>query len=227
MVYQIIKLLSEIIVFNRLTFNQFLTKLVNLLIEIIPVDSCFIYFYDREKKELILIGSKKPKKDLLGKIKLKWGEGITGWVAEHQKTVVLTNKAYEDARFKFFKELPEDLYEAFLSVPIVDASGVVGVVNFQNKKPYSFKKEEIDLVELVVKMIASAFTKIVLERKINHLEEALEERKLIERAKGILMKEKNLSEDEAYHLLRKEAMRKRKKIGVIAQALLLAQAVLK
>lgn len=227
MLYQIIKILSEIIVFNRLTFNQFLKKLVNLLIKIIPVDSCLIYFYDWDKKELILISSKKPKKNLLGKIKLKWGEGITGWVAEHKKTVVLAKKAYEDSRFKFFKELPEDRYEAFLSVPIIDSSGVVGVVNLQNKKPYYFKKKEIELVELIVKMIASAFAKIVLEREVISLKEKLVERKLIEKAKGILMKEKKISEDEAYHLLRKEAMKKRKKITEIAQAVLLAQTILK
>lgn len=218
---KIINLLSDLVVFSSYNFNQFLKKLINLLIQIIKVDSCLIYFYDRHNKELILIGSKKSHKKLLGKITLKRGEGITGWVAAHKKTVALTNKAYQDERFKYFKELPEDRYEAFLSVPILDREGVVGVINLQNKESYNFTTEEIKTVEAVVKIIASAFEKIVLERKVGYLENKLAERKIIEKAKGILMKEKNLTEKEAYELLRKEAMSKRKTIKEISEAVCL------
>ena len=72
-----------------------------------------------------------------------------------------------------------------------------------------------------MKIIASAFEKVVLERKVIHLETKLEERKVVEKAKGILMKERSLSETEAYNLLQKEAMKKRKSIKEIAEAVLL------
>jgi uroporphyrinogen-III synthase len=163
---------------------------------------------------------KQSHKKLLGKITLKTGEGITGWVAAHKKTVILSKNAYRDERFKFFKELPEDLYEAFLSVPIVDKEGVVGVINFQNKKPYNFNTEQIHTVEAIVKIIASAFENVALERKVVHLETKLEERKIIEKAKGILMKQKNISEKDAYDLLQSEAMKKRKSMKDIADAVI-------
>lgn len=218
---KIVALLSDLVVFNSYDFNHFLKKLIKLIIQIIPVDSCLIYFYDRQHKELILIGSKKSHKKLLGKITLKKGEGITGWVVAHKKTVALANKAYQDERFKYFKELPEDLYEAFLSVPIIDREGIAGVINLQNKLPYNFTKEEIKTIEAVVKIIASAFEKIVLERKVGYLENKLEERKTIEKAKGILMKEKKLSEKDAYDMIRKESMNKRKTMKEIAEAVIL------
>lgn len=218
---EIVNLLSDLVVFESYDFQQFLKKLIKLLTQFIPVDACLIYFYDRQTKQLILVASKQSHKKLLGKITLKTGEGITGWVAAHKKTVVLKKNAYRDERFKFFKELPEDLYEAFLSVPIVDRQGVVGVINLQHKEPYEFSEEQTKTVQAIVKIIASAFEKIVLERKVEHLETKLEERKVIEKAKGILMKERNMTEIEAYNLLQKEAMKKRKSIRQIADAVML------
>jgi len=217
----IINLLSDLVVFNHYNFNEFLQKLIKIVNQVVPVDACLIYFYDREKKVLTLAGSKRKRDELLGHITMRTGEGITGWVVEHGESVAIERGAYKDSRFKFFKELPEDKYESFLSVPIVDENGVAGVINLQNKEPYLFTKEQIKIIEAIVKIISSAFTKIVLERKVGQLEDKLEARKVIEEAKGILMRTKRINEDEAYHFLRKEAMTKRKSMKEMAEAVIL------
>ena len=219
--FTIINLLSDLVVFNHYNFNEFLQKLIKVVNQVIPVDSCLIYFYDRDHKELILVGSKKRHDELLGHITMRKGEGITGWVVEHAKTVALKKEAYKDPRFKFFKELPEDKFEGFLSVPILDESGVVGVINLQSKLPYSFSNTQVQSLEAIVKIISAAFAKITLERKIGRLEDKLKERQIVEEAKGILMKVRSLSENDAYHFLRKEAMTKRKTIKEIAEAVIL------
>ena len=216
---QIATILSDLIVFDRLSLDQFLNKIITLINKIIDVDSCFIYLY--QNKKLTLFASKKPHKNLLGKITLKEGEGITGWVAEHKKTVAIKEKAYLDPRFKFFKELPEDRYEAFLSVPIIDKQGLVGVINLQNKKPKVFSKKEKQMIEIFASVIASGLRKVILQEKLGFLEEKLEERKIVEKAKGILMKKENLTEKEAYQKMQKEAMKKRKKLKEIAEAVIL------
>lgn len=214
-------LLTNLIIDEQADFDDFLKKLIKIITKIIPVTSCFIYLHDQEKKELILIGSKKPHDKEVGKIVLKEGEGITGWVAIHKKAVVIKKEAYKDKRFKFFKELPEDKYESFLSVPIINGSGVIGVINLQNRSPYIFSKAQITTVSALMKVIAAAFKKISMGRTISKLEQQLEERKIVEKAKGILMKERHLNENDAYTLLRKEAMNKRKSIKTIAEAVLL------
>jgi len=56
---------------------------------------------------------------------------------------------------------------------------------------------------------------------------ALEERKIIDRAKGLLMRARNVGEDEAYALMRKTAMAQGKKIADVAQALVTAAELLK
>ncbi|MDT3685639.1 MAG: ANTAR domain-containing protein [Pseudorhodoplanes sp.] len=66
-----------------------------------------------------------------------------------------------------------------------------------------------------------------LQSELDQAKIALEERKVIDRAKGILMKAKNLTEDEAYALLRKTAMNEKKKIAEIAQSVITASEMFK
>ena len=87
------------------------------------------------------------------------------------------------------------------------------------------KKERIKpILDLCVSRF-NAFSK--LQDELDRTKSALEERKAIERAKGILMKLKGLTEDEAYVLLRSTAMREKKKISEIAQSILTASELLK
>lgn len=61
-----------------------------------------------------------------------------------------------------------------------------------------------------------------LQEELAQAKEALHARKVIERAKGILMKQKNITEDEAYKLLRRTAMNQKRKLFDIAQSVVTA-----
>jgi two-component system, response regulator / RNA-binding antiterminator len=87
------------------------------------------------------------------------------------------------------------------------------------------KKERLKpILDLCISRF-NAFAK--LQDELDRAKSALEDRKVIERAKGILMKLKGLTEEEAYALLRSTAMREKKKIGEIAQSILTASELLK
>jgi two-component system, response regulator / RNA-binding antiterminator len=87
------------------------------------------------------------------------------------------------------------------------------------------KKERLKpILDLCISRF-NAFSK--LQEELDRAKSALEDRKVIERAKGILMRLKGLTEDEAYVLLRSTAMREKKKIGEIAQSILTASELLK
>jgi two-component system, response regulator / RNA-binding antiterminator len=88
-----------------------------------------------------------------------------------------------------------------------------------------FKKERIkSIIDLCISRF-NAFAK--LQDELERTKTQLEERKIIDRAKGILMKLKGLPEDEAYVLMRSTAMREKKKIVEIAQSIITASELLK
>ncbi|MBI4130772.1 GAF domain-containing protein [Candidatus Roizmanbacteria bacterium] len=208
---------------NTLEIDELLAEIVIIASEVTSADSCFIYVVDQEKKGLVLRASKNPHKTQLRSIKMQLGEGITGWVAREQKAVALSSGASEDPRFKYFSSLPEDRFEAFLSVPIVNKTGVVGVINIQHKKPRTYGNQEIRLLTGIGKLVGGAIENALLIEETLALKDALEFRKTLDRAKGILMKQKHLTEQEAYSFLRSESMKERKSIKELAEAILLVE----
>src|SRR5688572_17024273 len=87
------------------------------------------------------------------------------------------------------------------------------------------KKERIkSILDLTISRF-NAFSK--LQDELERTKSALEGRKVVDRAKGILMKAKGLTEDEAYVLMRSAAMREKKKIADIAQSIITAAEMLK
>lgn len=181
-------------------------------------DSCFIYLVGHN--QLTLEASLNPHRPL-GKITLQKGEGITGWVAKHKKSVVLAQKAYNDERFKLFNNLPEDKFESFLSVPIIFKNTIIGVINIQNRRRRLYVKNQITFLEAVACQIGGAIENARLVSETNLLKEALETRKIIEKAKGILMAKNNLTETQAHTFLTKKSMDARKSLKEVAEAVIL------
>jgi len=127
--------------------HEVLREVVRFAAAVVECDSCFVYVL--EKDELVLRASKNPHPEIIDRLKLKLGEGITGWVAEHREPVAVPQDAMKDPRFKFFNDLPEDRFEAFLSVPLMSRGRLVGVINLQNRKPHQYSKREISMISTV------------------------------------------------------------------------------
>jgi len=136
--------------------DALLQKFCDLVAEQLHADAVLIYLFDENKEQLVLRGSLKPHREHIGQVKLKLGEGITGWVAEKRKLVAISKAASDDPRFKLFQGLPEDRFEAFLSVPIVLKNELVGVVNVQHKKAHTHTPSQVLLAETIGHEIAGA-----------------------------------------------------------------------
>src|SRR6202451_2507756 len=87
-------------------FHEVLTRVVDFASALVKCDSCLIYVLEGE--ELVLRASKNPHPEVVDRLKLRVGQGITGWVAEHKEPVAVSQNASHDPRFRFFYELPED-----------------------------------------------------------------------------------------------------------------------
>src|SRR6266403_5426478 len=125
-------------------FHDVLTRVVEFASALVKCDSCLVYVLEGE--QLVLRASKNAHPEVVGQLKLRVGQGITGWVAEHHEPVAISEKAGQDPRFQFFHELPEDSYEAFLSVPLMCRGRVVGAINLQHRRPHIYKQREIRLI---------------------------------------------------------------------------------
>src|SRR6266567_319073 len=110
-----------------------LNRIVGFACSLIKCDSCFVYVL--EDNQLVLRASKNPHSDVVDHLGIWLGQGITGWVGWHREPVAIPSMALQDPRFKRFRNLPEDSFEAFLSVPILCRSKLVGVINLQHRKP--------------------------------------------------------------------------------------------
>src|SRR5882757_4362535 len=128
-------------------FHEVLSRVVEFASALVKCDSCLIYVLEGE--ELVLRASKNPHPEVVDRLKLRVGQGIIGWVAQHQEVVAVPEKAGQDPRFQFFHELPEDSYEAFLSVPLMCRGRVVGTINLQHRKAHAHKPKEIRLISTI------------------------------------------------------------------------------
>jgi uroporphyrinogen-III synthase len=204
-------------------FHEVLDRVVEFASAVVKCDSCLVYVLDGD--ELILRASKNPHADVVDRLKLKVGEGITGWVAEHHEPVAVSEKAAQDPRFQFFHELPEDSYEAFLSVPLMCRSRVVGVINLQHRLPHIYKKRQIRLLSTIGFLVGAEIELARLEELNSNLSDQLQARKLVERAKGILQHELGLTEEQAYLALQRQSRQKRKPMKEVAEAIILSDEV--
>ena len=218
--------LEEIIETFSANFDlkDILNNIARIIGQVTRADSCFIYLISGD--EVILKASQNPHHSNLAKIKMKVGEGITGWVAETKKSAAIASRAYEDKRFKIFSGLPEDKFESFLSVPIIFRKKVIGVINVQHCRTKKYSKKDINFLETIAKQIGGILEISRLISETDVLKDALETQKLAAKAKVILMKSGGLSEDEAHRLLVKKSMDKRKSLKAVAEAVILAQEVI-
>jgi uroporphyrinogen-III synthase len=134
-----------------MSLHDVLQGIVSLVSEHMECDSCLLYLLDGD--ELVLCASSLPHGPSLGKIRLRLSEGLTGWVARERRLLAISREAYLDPRFKGFRDLPEDTYEAFLSAPVVARSRVVGVINVQHRAPHAHTGGEVELLSTVGEQI--------------------------------------------------------------------------
>ena len=154
------------------SLQDVLAGINELIVEFMRCDACLIYLVDGA--ELVLCSSNDAQADVLGSVRLRKGEGLTGWVAQHRRLLAISREAYNDHRFKHFASLQEDTYEAFLSAPIIARNRVVGVINVQHRAVHQHEGAEMEMITTIGEQVGSL---LVLARlapetveKANHLE---------------------------------------------------------
>jgi signal transduction protein with GAF and PtsI domain len=157
---------------REMSLQEVLQGIVSLVVEFTECDSCLVYLCDND--ELVLCASNTHHEAEIGRIRLKLNEGLTGWVARERRLLAISREAYRDTRFKFFGELPEDTFEAFLSAPVIARNRVVGVINVQHRNPHQHTGGEMEVLTTLGEQVGCALALARMSpqtvESINHAE---------------------------------------------------------
>ena len=220
---EIIEALSKIgeAITSDLYLEDILKLIVTVTAEVMDSKICSIMLLDTVKKELTIKATQSMSKEYLNKRPLKLGEGIAGKVAQENKPAIVEN-IQEAEEYKFKDIGIKEGLVSMLSVPLHVKGKVIGVLNTYTSMPHSFSDYEINILKTVADQAAIVIEnyRLVVETKV--IKEELDIRKAIERAKGMLMKEQNLSEQEAFRKIQKFAMDNNKSMREIAEAIILS-----
>lgn len=209
---------------QTITSNLYLEDILRLIVmvtaEVMNSKICSLMLIDGEKNELMVRATQSVSEDYNRKPNIKIGQGIAGKVAKDNKPIAVAD-VRKDARYMNVEIAKKERLCSLLSVPMSVKGGVIGVLNSYTSTPHKFTSNEINILTTVANQAAIAIENAQLMVKSKIIQEELETRKLVERAKGVLMR-KGLSEEEAFRRIQKQAMDFRKSMRQISEAVILA-----
>lgn len=206
---------------SDLYLEDMLKLIVTLTANLMKVKICALWLLDEKNQTLKIKATQAMSSEYLKERTIKLGEGIVGLVAKTTKPIIIEN-VLKDKRYKEKILAKKEKLVSMLSVPMMVKSKVIGVINCYTTQVYNFEKNDIEVLSTVANQAAVAIENTELLVKTKIVQEELETRKKVEKAKGILMKEQNLSEEKAYSLLRRSSMSKRMPMKDIAEAIILS-----
>ena len=219
----IIKALTKIgeAITSDLYLEDILRLIVTVTAEVMGSKICTLMLVDAKKKELAIKATQSISKEYINKNPLKIGEGIAGKVTLENKPISIYNIS-ENKDYKYHEIAKREGLVSLLCVPLHVKGTVIGVLTTYTSESHHFKDYEINILKTVADQAAIVIEnyRLVVETKV--IKEELETRKAIERAKGILMKEQNFSEKDAFKRIQKFAMDNRKSMRDVAEAIILS-----
>jgi len=214
---------------QAITSDLYLEDILKLIVmvtaKVTGVEICSLWLVEETKdaKKMRLKATQSMNPDYFKDRFLNMNEGVVGFIASHNRTLVLED-VLREPRFKE-KEMAKKLgLVSMVGVPLrVKDDRVIGVLDCFTIEPHKFSETEINLIKTVANQAAIAIGNTELLVRTRVIEEELESRKKIERAKELLMVKKNLPADKAFRWLQKKSMDSRKSMREIAEAIIISQ----
>ncbi len=214
---------------RAITSEQYLEDILKLIVmvtaKVTGVEICSLWLIDESQKpiKIRLKATQTIDRDYIKDRTLNMDEGVVGLVATQKKPFVVEN-VLKEPRFKE-KEMAKKLnLVSMVGVPLhVRDEKVIGVLNCFTAKPHSFSETEVNMISTVANQAAVAIMNTELMVKTKVIQEELEIRKLVERAKEVVMRRRNVEANEAYRWIQKRSMDSRKSIRDVAEAILLSE----
>ncbi len=222
-----IKALTDIS--KAITSDKYLEDILKLIVmvtaQVTGVEICSLWLVEEDEKgkRARLKATQAIDPDYVKDRVLNLNEGVVGLITSTNRPLLLED-VLKEPRFKE-KEMAKKLgLVSMLGVPLhVKGNRVIGVLDCFTIKPHKFSETEINLVTTVANQAAIAIENTHLMVRTKVIEEELEKRKIIDRAKEILMAKKGFSGEISFRWIQKKSMDTRKSMKEIAEAVIISQ----
>lgn len=209
---------------EAITSDSYLEDILKLIVtvtaEVMGSKICSLMLIDKETNQLVIRATQSVSEAYNRKPPVKLGEGIAGIVAKENRPIQVFDVT-KDTRYINRDIAEKEGLASLLSVPLSVKGKVIGVLNSYTSMPHKFSDTEVAVLTSVANQAAVAIENTELLVKTKVIQEELETRKAVERAKGILMKVKGLNEDQAFRRIQKYSMDSRKSMREVAEAIIL------
>ena len=114
---------------------------------------------------MLLTATNGLNEGMVGKVTMKVGEGITGFVAESRRPAAVPD-VIRDPHWKWVPGLDEDRFHSMLSVPIESGPRLLGVLNAQAAERRDFSEADIDFLRAIAGQVAGILERSELQRRL-------------------------------------------------------------
>jgi signal transduction protein with GAF and PtsI domain len=216
---------------SAITSEQYLEDILKLIVmvtaKVTGVEICSLWLIDENEKpiKIRLKATQAIDPEYVRDRSLTMQEGVVGFVITHNQPLIVKD-VLKEPRFKEKEMAKKLVLVSMVSVPLqVKDEKVIGVLNCFTSEPHDFLETEVNLVRTVANQAAVAIMNTELMVKTRVIQEELETRKLVDRAKEILMRRRNKTGEEAYRWMQKRSMDSRKSMRHIAEAVILSDEI--
>lgn len=216
---------------QAITSDLYLEDILKLIVmvtaKVTGVQICSLWLIDESvtPKKIRLKATQAIDPDYVKDRALNMDEGVVGFVATNKRPLIVED-VLKEPRFKE-KEMAKKLgLVSMVGVPLEVQDGkVIGVLNCFTAKPHRFSETEVNLITTVANQAAVAILNTEYMVKTKVIQEELETRKLVDRAKEVLMRRRYMTGEQAYRWMQKRSMDTRKSVRLVAEAIILSEEI--
>jgi GAF domain-containing protein len=177
----------------------------------------YVYRLDGEDNVLELIAWRGARPSDIPSYSVQVDGKASSWYRSLTSNSVLEKNAWQDWRFQNLPEFLQNRFESVVSIPVLEEGKLAGVANFCRQPASNYSAREIAFLAGLSLPLGSILAKTRLESEVEKLNRQLADRKLLDRAKGVLQSRFGWTESEAYYHLRRTSRQSRAPMRSIAQ----------
>lgn len=197
--------------------NSPIESLISLGITQTQAQAAYVYAFDSQKPGFALIASLGPKRSFREVEVAEISQAVSAFHASRQTAIVLHDRAWADWRFADFPEFREGRFETVVSLPLIDATSVVGLVHFCRAPSAPVRPADLSFLIELSRPIAALVVASAIQEQLQRTNQLLADRKLLDRAKGMIQAEFGWTEEQAYMHIRRLSRQQRTPMRDIAR----------